>query len=83
MYPEDIAQFSPKVPVATSVKIVEQPFRAGWRGHDLYPEVHVGEQDKEDSPYVISAASFADAEDARVDWDEVRRCKKTPASHTW
>jgi len=40
MYPEDIEQFFKMVPVNTSVRIINQPYKMGWRGNDLYIEVH-------------------------------------------
>ncbi len=40
MFPEDIAWLFPQVPVNTPVRIVNQPFKLGWFGEDLYLEVH-------------------------------------------
>lgn len=40
MFPEDIEWLFPKVPVNTPVRIVNQPFKLGWSGDDLYLEVH-------------------------------------------
>lgn len=39
MYPEDIEELYPKVPVGTSVTLVNQPVKLGWDGEDLYIEV--------------------------------------------
>jgi L,D-transpeptidase ErfK/SrfK len=39
MYPEDIEQLYPKVPVGTPVNLVNQPVKLGWEGDDLYIEV--------------------------------------------
>jgi L,D-transpeptidase ErfK/SrfK len=40
MYPEDIEHFFRLVPVNTSVRMVDRPYKMGWRGDDLYIEVH-------------------------------------------
>jgi len=40
MFPEDIEWLFPQVPVNTPVRIVNQPFKLGWSGDDLYLEVH-------------------------------------------
>lgn len=40
MYPEDIERLFGLVPVDTPVRIVDQPYKAGWLGDNLYMEVH-------------------------------------------
>jgi len=40
MFPEDIERLYPDVPVDTPVQIVNQPYKFGWDGDDLYLEVH-------------------------------------------
>lgn len=40
MFPEDIEYLFPNVPVNTAVQIVNQPYKFGWNGDDLYLEVH-------------------------------------------
>jgi len=40
MFPEDIEWLFPQVPVDTPVRIINQPFKLGWYGDDLYLEVH-------------------------------------------
>ena len=40
MFPEDIEHLYPDVPIDTPVQIVNQPFKFGWQGDDLYLEVH-------------------------------------------
>ena len=40
MYPEDIEQFFKLVPVNTPVRIIDQPYKMGWKGQELYMEVH-------------------------------------------
>jgi L,D-transpeptidase ErfK/SrfK len=73
MYPEDIEALFPKVPVKTSVKIVNQPFKLGWRGNDLYLEVHARDGEAGKAPEVVVPASIANAQGVEVEWEEVRR----------
>ena len=40
MYPEDIAHFFQIVPVNTPVRMIDRPYKMGWRGDDLFIEVH-------------------------------------------
>jgi L,D-transpeptidase ErfK/SrfK len=40
LYPEDIARLFPEVPVGTPVRIINEPYLAGWRDGQLYLEVH-------------------------------------------
>lgn len=40
MFPEDIEYLYPSIPVDTPVQIVNQPYKFGWDGDDLYLEVH-------------------------------------------
>jgi len=40
MYPEDIEQLFPQVPVGAPVTIVNQPIKLGWKDGALYMEVH-------------------------------------------
>ena len=40
MYPEDIAELFKLVAVNTSVRLIDQPYRMGWHGEELYIEVH-------------------------------------------
>lgn len=40
MYPEDIAELYPMVPVNTPVRMIDQPYKMGWRGDELFMEIH-------------------------------------------
>ena len=40
MYPENIEELFGKVAVATPVRIINQPYKAGWQGGVLYLEAH-------------------------------------------
>ncbi len=40
MYPEDIAAFFPLIASGTPVRIIDQPYKAGWSDSALYLEAH-------------------------------------------
>lgn len=40
MFPEDIKELYGLVPVNTPVRLVDQPYKMGWRGDELFMEVH-------------------------------------------
>lgn len=40
MFPEDIAELYPQVPVNTPVRMIDQPYKMGWRGDELFMEIH-------------------------------------------
>ncbi len=48
LYPEDIDPLFHMVPQGTNVYIVNEPYKAGWLGSQLYLESHVPLQDKAD-----------------------------------
>ncbi|MDJ0807886.1 MAG: L,D-transpeptidase family protein [Gammaproteobacteria bacterium] len=49
LYPEDIEYFFHQVPIGTPVRIINQPYKAGWHNGELYVEAHnpLSEQVKE------------------------------------
>lgn len=40
LYPEDIAKFFEQVPIGTHVRIINEPFKAGWHQGKLYISAH-------------------------------------------
>ncbi|MDX1431557.1 MAG: L,D-transpeptidase family protein [Gammaproteobacteria bacterium] len=40
LYPEDIARLFPQVPLGTEVRIINEPYVAGWRDGQLYLDAH-------------------------------------------
>ena len=40
MFPEDIKELYPMVPVNTPVRMIDQPYKMGWRGDELFMEIH-------------------------------------------
>jgi L,D-transpeptidase ErfK/SrfK len=73
MYPEDIERLFPMVPVRTPVHIVDQAYKVGWSGGDLYLEVHRGQGERPESLEQVIPPEVAQAAGVTVDWDEVRR----------
>jgi len=88
MFPEDIEFFFKEVPVQTPVLIVDQPYKMGWSGDQLYMEVH--------KPLDATAGSAAtDTSDltgltrmvvvateqrpAKIDWNDAEQLFKKPS----
>jgi L,D-transpeptidase ErfK/SrfK len=81
LYPEDIGALYNAVPVGTPVRIVNQPYKAGWYRDELYLEVHVrlsGEIDgavpQNLTPVVEQLVAATQGRAGYiVDWDKVQR----------
>lgn len=78
MYPEDIQRLFDEIPVGTPVRIINQPYKAGWRRGKLYFEAHsplddsIGE-DNNFTPAVRTVIDTTRTRSARVVWDRVMR----------
>ena len=76
---EDIARLFPEVPVGTPVRIVNQPFLAGWLDGGIYFEAHepLSEQAKRwkgsYKPMEKVVAKKAAERSEPVDWDLARK----------
>jgi L,D-transpeptidase ErfK/SrfK len=78
LYPEDIARLFPMVPMGTPVRIINEPYVAGWRDGQLYLEAHqpLAEDVKrwkgslEPMEHVVAARATDLA--ATVSWDKAR-----------
>ncbi|ESQ16774.1 MAG TPA: L,D-transpeptidase [Chromatiaceae bacterium] len=74
MYPEDIEHLFSEVETGTPVKIVDQPYKLGWLGDQLYLEVSAqGEAARNKSAQEVIPASIANAKGVVVDWNQVRK----------
>jgi L,D-transpeptidase ErfK/SrfK len=77
MYPQDIRWIFPQVPVGTTVEIVNQPYKFGWSGDELYLEVHPsleGDTHAETHGMTLVTEAYVRAtatRPARIDWDLV------------
>lgn len=78
LYPEDIERLFREVPVGTPMRIVNQPYKAGWRRGRLYFEAHppLDETPTRQNNYTPAAHIVITAtrtRSARVAWDLVMR----------
>jgi L,D-transpeptidase ErfK/SrfK len=73
MQPEGIEDLFGKVETGTQVMIVDQPYKLGWLGDDLYLEVHIDKEEKRRSPRSVIPESVANAEGLQIDWKAVER----------
>jgi L,D-transpeptidase ErfK/SrfK len=79
LYPEDIARLFPKVPVGTQVRIINEPYLAGWRDGRLYLEAHEplaedakrwnGSLEEMEKAVAVKIADFS----TKVSWDKARK----------
>lgn len=76
MQPEGIEDLFGKVEKGTQVMIVDQPYKLGWLGDDLYLEVHIDKEEKRQSPRSVIPASVASAEGLTIDWKAVEQAVK-------
>lgn len=73
MFPEDIEYLFSQVEVGTPVKIVDQPYKIGWLGDQLFLEVSRPEGSAQRAPKEVVPASVANADGVVIDWEEVSR----------
>lgn len=77
MYPEDIEWLFPQIPVKTPVTIMNQPYKFGWSGNDLYLEVHPpleddhATRDREMTALTEQYVLVTRERPARIDWQLV------------
>ena len=78
LYPEDIQALFPRVPVGTPVRIINEPYKLGWDGGQLYLEAHrpLSEQQQggEDihAPLRETVARALEGRRLRPDWKQIR-----------
>ena len=79
MFPEDIEQFFKEVPVSTPVLILDQPYKMGWSGNELYMEIHkplVGSEHALEQSLTSLTRVFVAATQIRtatLDWQDAQR----------
>jgi len=76
MYPEGVEELFGLVGVDTPVAIIDQPYKVGWRGEDLYLEVQAGEKSVRQSARSVIPEGVANTAGLVVDWDAVERAVK-------
>lgn len=77
MYPEAIETLFPKIAKGTPVRIVNQPYKTGWKEGELYLEVHPPSAEGLDSPPltpVIRSIVVATRDQTAypIDWERVQ-----------
>ncbi len=84
MFPEDIEALFRQARVNTPVRLVNQPFKAGWRAGELYLEAHppldetAGPLDLTDAVRAVTKA-LEGHRGTEVDWTLVRRLASNPS----
>jgi len=73
MYPEGVEELFGLVSVDTTVTIVDQPYKLGWLGDDLYLEVHLDESATPKGARSVIPESVASAEGLTMDWSAVEK----------
>ncbi len=76
MYPENIAELFPLVPVKTPVNIVDQPYKLGWLGEDLYLEVHRKREKNVEPLEKILPPQLTQMPGVQIDWEAVKAAVK-------
>ncbi len=76
MFPEDIGHLFDQVTVGTPVTIVDQPYKVGWLGDQLFLEVSREEGTTPRRIEEIIPPSIAQAEGIVIDWDAIRRVQQ-------
>jgi L,D-transpeptidase ErfK/SrfK len=79
LYPEDISRLFSEVRVGTPVRIINQPYKAGWHRGVLYFEAHPPlEEDRSAmqnnlTPAIRVVLTAARQRSVHIDWDKVTR----------
>lgn len=79
LYPEDIAEFFPDVPAGTPVRIIDQPYKAGWFDGRLFIEAHAPLTDDQDeahnrlTPLLKVAIGALGERNDELDWDALKK----------
>jgi L,D-transpeptidase ErfK/SrfK len=79
LYPEDIETLFPKVSVGTKVRIVHQPYLAGWQQDVLYIEAHepldkwAASKAKLKKQFLKKLKTLAAGKTVEIDWEKVEQ----------
>jgi len=74
LYPEDIKQLFAMVPKGTKVRIINEPYKAGWSGGRLYLEAHLPLQEwsvkwgADKTPIIDTIKKMADRYTVKINW---------------
>lgn len=75
LYPDQIKDFFPRVPVGTQVNVVDQPVKVGWIGDDMYVEVHPTQEQN------LKVEDFGQLSSYEITKEDIRRIKKKAGEH--
>ncbi|WP_346267067.1 L,D-transpeptidase family protein [Thiorhodovibrio winogradskyi] len=76
MFPEDIEYLFSQIPTGTQVTIVDQPYKVGWLGDQLFLEANATEKQQADTRVEdLIPESIAKAPGVLVNWDEVKQVR--------
>jgi len=79
LYDPHIESLVELVPRGTPVYIVNEPFKVGWRGEELYAEVHEDMYTKTDPDQLVRMIADATKNRAAViDWARLNRLTQAP-----
>ncbi|HYN77246.1 MAG TPA: L,D-transpeptidase family protein [Lamprocystis sp. (in: g-proteobacteria)] len=70
---EGIEELFPQVSEGTPVTIVDQPYKYGWLGNDLYLEVHIPKDGTPKAARSVIPDSVTNAAGVEMDWRAVER----------
>lgn len=80
LYPEDIVALFDRVNVGVELRIVDQPYKMGWRDHELFLEVHPAAYGKETwdqskqalpGPLQVLMRRVTKESEAVLDWNQI------------
>jgi L,D-transpeptidase ErfK/SrfK len=79
LYPEDIVSMYETLPVNTPVRVIHQPYKAGWLDGKLYLEAHEPLEEQRDpdripfTPVAKVAIAALGEREIELNWDAMRR----------
>ncbi len=73
MYPEGIEELFGLTDISTPVNIIDQAYKVGWRGDELYLEVQTGEKSVRRTAREAIPEWVKNTEGVTIDWEAVER----------
>lgn len=82
MFPEDIESLVYRLPVGTAVRIMNEPYKAGWHANELYIQAHPVLEEHADEDFgtygsaVRAVAAVLEGRPGRVDYEQLKAAVK-------
>ncbi len=77
LYPEDIEVLFANVRVGTQVRLINQPYKIGWKNNELYLEIHpplIEEEPKYQNAFSLVVEQVLQQDkDIEIDWDQLEK----------